>query len=192
MDQEDVGVVEQTNQKFGLRHFLAIFFAIGTTIGVYIARDQIQQLEELAYLGAFLVMLLTSAMIFLPLPGIFIIYAMGARLNPLLVGLAAGPGAALGEMTGYMAGYGASAIVDSSPLYERIAGWVGGRYGLAFITLMAFIPNPAFDMAGMVAGSLRIKWWQFLLAALVGRTIRSILLAYGGALSSDWIEQIFL
>lgn len=179
-------------QSFGLRHLLAIVFAVAITVGVLLFRDHVQRFRELAYLGVFLMMLLTSATVILPAPGIVFVFALGAHLNPLLVGLAGGPGAALGEMTGYMAGYGASAIVDNSPIYERIAHWVGGRFGLAFIALLAFIPNPVFDMAGMVAGTLRIKWWQFLLAVMVGKTSRSILVAYGGAYSMEWVERVFL
>jgi membrane protein YqaA with SNARE-associated domain len=178
-------------QSFGLRHLLAIVFAIGITAGIFIFRDQVQRFRDLAYLGVFLIMLLTSATVILPAPGIVFVFALGAQLNPLLVGLAGGPGAALGEMTGYVAGYGASAIADNLPIYERIARWVGGRFGLAFIALLAFIPNPVFDMAGMVAGTLRIKWWQFLLAVMVGKTSRSILIAYGGAYSMEWVERIF-
>jgi membrane protein YqaA with SNARE-associated domain len=179
-------------QSFGVRHLLAIAFAVGITVGIFLFRDQVQRFRDLAYLGVFLIMLLTSATVILPAPGIVFVFALGAQLNPLLVGLAGGPGAALGEMTGYMAGYGASAIADNLPIYERIARWVGGRFGLAFIALLAFIPNPVFDMAGMVAGTLRIKWWQFLLAVMVGKTSRSILIAYGGAYSMEWVERIFM
>lgn len=179
-------------QSFSWRHGFAIVFAVGVTVGVIVFREEILRFRELAYLGMFLIALLTSATVILPAPGLAFVFAFGAQLNPLLVGLAAGPGAALGEMTGYMAGYGASAIVDDSPLYQRIARLVGGRFGLAFIALLAFIPNPVFDMAGMVAGTLRIKWWQFLIAVMFGKTTRSILVAHGGALGMKWIEQLFL
>jgi membrane protein YqaA with SNARE-associated domain len=104
------------------------------------------------------------------------------------VGLFAGPGAALGELTGYAAGYGSSAIVDNLKLYKLVSKWMG-RYGPIIITLMAAVPNPVFDMAGLVAGSLRMKWWHFLIAAWIGKTIQSILVAYAGALSMGWIEQ---
>ena len=184
---------EKSQQTFGLRHALAIVFALGVTIGIlfFLPPDFLQRFEELTYLGAFLVMLFTSATIILPAPGIVIVYALGSQANPLLVGLAAGPGAALGEMTGYTAGYGASAIVDNAPMYTRISRLVGSRFGLAFIALLAFIPNPLFDMAGMVAGSLRIKWWQFFLATLSGKTLRSILIAYLGVVSIGFVEQLF-
>jgi uncharacterized membrane protein YdjX (TVP38/TMEM64 family) len=44
-------------------------------------------------------------------------------------------------------------------------------------------------MAGIVAGALRVKWWQFLIAAWIGKTIQGLLVAYAGALSLGWVEQ---
>ncbi len=180
-------------QSFGWQHLLAILFALGLTVGifVFVPFDDLERFKELAYFGAFLIMLITSATVILPAPGMVAIPILGALFNPLLIGLAGGLGTALGEFTGYMMGYGASAIVDESAWYERVSGWVGGRYGLAFIALLGFIPNPVFDMAGMVAGSLRIKWWQFFIATFIGKTARTILLAYAGAYSIDWIQQVF-
>lgn len=186
------GRAQASDQRFGWRHLLAIVFALGVTIGIFVFRDEVQRFSELAYLGVFLIMLLTNATIILPAPGMVFLFAFGAQLNPLLVGLAGGLGSALGEMSGYLAGYGTSAIVDGSPIYNRIAGWVAGRYGLGFIALLAFIPNPFFDMAGLIAGTLRVKWWHFMIAVLVGKTVRSILVAYGGSLSLEWVEQLFM
>jgi uncharacterized membrane protein YdjX (TVP38/TMEM64 family) len=59
---------------------------------------------------------------------------------------------------------------------------------LIVIALMAAVPNPVFDMAGIVAGSLKLKWWQFLLAAAVGKIIQSTLIAYAGAWSIGWVR----
>ena len=194
---DDAGVTpiesaQSNDQRFGWRHVLAILFAVGVTVGIYLLRDQIERFEEFAYLGAFVIMLLTNATIILPAPGMVFIFALAGQLNPLLVGISGGLGASLGELSGYVAGYGTSAIVDGSPIYSRIARWVGGRFGLGFIALLAFIPNPFFDMAGLVAGTLRVKWWHFLLAVTVGKTLRFILVAYGGALSLDWVERLLM
>jgi uncharacterized membrane protein YdjX (TVP38/TMEM64 family) len=105
------------------------------------------------------------------------------------LGLSAGPGAALGELTGYMAGYGSSNLVRDVRLYRRIHGWMR-RYGLIVISVLAAIPNPVFDMAGIVAGSMKLKWWQFLLAALLGKTIQAIVIAYAGDLSIGWVRGL--
>lgn len=186
--QEDSALPKE-KQKFGWRHALALAFAAGITALIFIFQDQFVKLERLSYFGAFLAMLIGNATIILPVPGLIFVYALGAVLNPLIVGLVAGPGAALGEMTGYLAGYGGSAAIDDFKVYHRVRGWME-RYGLLVIVVLAIIPNPAFDMAGITAGSMRVKWWHFLAAAWVGKTAQALLIAYAGALSVGWVQQI--
>lgn len=176
-------------QQFSWRHAASIGFALTVTLLIFAFRDRLQDLEELAYAGAFLAMLIGNATLILPVPGLIFVFALGHTLNPLLVGLIAGPGAALGEMTGYLAGYGGSAALDDLDVYRRVKGWME-RYGLATIAVLAAIPNPLFDMAGIVAGSMRIKWWRFVLAAWVGKTAQAIFIAHAGALSLGWVEQL--
>jgi len=183
--EEDLSADSQT---FDLRHAAAIGFAVVITVLIFVFREHIQGLAHLGYAGAFLTMLLGNATVILPVPGLIFVFLLGGTLNPLLVGLAAGPGAALGELTGYFAGYGGSAVADNIKLYHRIKGWME-KYGLVVITLLAAIPNPVFDMAGIVAGTLRIKWWQFLLAAWIGKTIQAIWIAYAGAHAVGWVLQ---
>ncbi len=188
-DPHDALPAQAEAEPFGLKHALMIAFAVGITLAIYLFRDRLRELQHLAYAGAFLAMLLGNATIILPVPGLIFVFALGGALNPLLVGLVAGPGAALGELSGYLAGYGSSAVIDNWNWYRRIRGWME-HYGLLVITLLAAIPNPAFDLAGIVAGSMRFKWWQFLLAAWVGKTIQGIAVAYAGALSLGWVEQL--
>ena len=54
------------------------------------------------------------------------------------------------------------------------------KYGAPAIFVLAFVPNPIFDLAGMAAGAIRMEWWKFLLAASAGKILRFILLAYFG------------
>ena len=187
---EDV-TPESAPQRFGWKHVASLGFAIGVTLAIFIFREHLRNLDKLAYLGAFLAMLVGNATLILPVPGLIFVFALGHTLNPLLVGLIAGPGAALGEMTGYIAGYGGSAAVDDFKVYTRIKGWME-KYGLVPITVLAAVPNPLFDMAGIVSGSLRIPWWKFLVAAWIGKTIQALIIAYGGALSLGWVERVFI
>lgn len=188
-DRADTEELAPQGQPFDLKHVLAVLFAVGVTVLIFVFREHLRNLDRLAYLGAFLAMLVGNATVILPVPGLVFVFALGGTLNPLLVGLVAGPGAALGEMTGYLAGYGGSALLDDFKLYRRIERWMG-RYGPVVVTLMAAIPNPVFDMAGIVAGALRVKWWQFLIAAWIGKTIQGIAVAYAGALSIGWVETL--
>ncbi|HEC22023.1 MAG TPA: DedA family protein [Chloroflexi bacterium] len=176
-------------QPFGVKHIISILSAVAITLLIVIFRDQLRELERLSYGGAFLAMLIGNATLVLPVPGLIFVFALGGTLNPLLVGLAAGPGAALGEMTGYLAGYGGSAVIHNFRLYHRIEGWMD-RYGLIVIAVLAAIPNPVFDVAGIIAGVMRIKWWHFLIAAWIGKTLQAIFIAYAGALSLGWVESL--
>jgi membrane protein YqaA with SNARE-associated domain len=140
------------------------------------------------YLGAFLISALCSATILFPAPGWAVIAAMGAYMNPYLLGLAAGAGSALGELTGYAAGEGTRDILNSNiKESERIHAFVG-KYGLFAIFSLAFIPNPLFDVAGLVSGALRIPWWRFLIACAAGRVLRYILLAMLGSFTLGLIS----
>jgi len=104
---------------------------------------------------------------------------MGTIFNPLLVAIAAGAGAALGEMTGYLAGFSGRAVVENRKWYDRVVGWMH-KYGAVTVLVMAIIPNPFFDVAGMVAGVMKMPWWKFILWCTIGKIIKMLLFAYGG------------
>jgi membrane protein DedA with SNARE-associated domain len=179
------------DQSFGLKHVLAILFAVGVSVLIFVFRKQVVALERLAYPGIFLIMLITNLTVILPAPGLAIVIALSAtrEFNPLLVGLASGLGAVLGELTGYLAGYGGSAVIDNLAAYRRLEGWMRRHGGLALL-ILAFIPNPAFDMAGIAAGVMRFSVWKFLLWAGAGKTARMIVIAYAAYYSADWLLRI--
>lgn len=169
---------------------LAVLAVIGITAYVYSIRDHVEEFAELGFFGAFLIMLIANATVILPAPGIAVIFAMGAVLNPLGVALSAGLGGALGELTGYLAGYGGQAAVENTQVYNRVLPWVQ-KHGAWVILILSAFPNPFFDMAGIAAGIAKIPLWQFLLACWVGVTIKMLIFAYAGAYSIDWIASLY-
>ena len=158
----------------------AVAFAILISITLFLLRDRIAELEALGYPGVFLVTLFSNATIILPVPGVLFTSVMGAVLVPWGVALAAGTGAALGELSGYLAGFGGQAVVERTRVYERIDGWVS-RYGQWAVLILALIPNPFFDLAGMAAGMLKMPLWKFLLSCWIGSVGKMLLFAYFGA-----------
>src|SRR5438094_487678 len=72
------------------------------------------------YLGIFLVTLLATGAIILPVPYLGLIVNAGASpyLNPLLVALIAGVAAALGELTGYLVGYTGRALLPRNRWWD--------------------------------------------------------------------------
>ena len=158
--------------------------SIAIAVGVFVYNDQIQQLGLLGYPGIFLISLLSSATIFATAPGFLAVFALGKVLNPLLVGIVAGAGAALGETTGYFAGVGGKAILEDRPIYQYFHRWIT-RYGPLAIAIMAAVPNPLFDIGGLIAGATGMPLWQFLLATWIGKALRFTLLAY---LGETWLN----
>jgi len=115
---------------------------------------------------------------------------MGSALPPLLVGLVAGAGEALGELTGYALGFGGQAVIgiENEAAYGRLVAWMERRGGITVFVLSA-IPNPFFDLAGIAAGSLRYPVWRFLLFCWLGKTIKTTLVAWAGSKSIGLVEQ---
>lgn len=159
---------------------LLLLILIAITIALFIFRDQVQELQAFGYPGIFLFSMLTNATILFPLPGVVFTSAMGAVFNPFWVALAAGLGAAFGELSGYLAGVSGQMLFKNIDKYAQVLKWMR-KYGLWTILLLAFIPNPLFDIAGFAAGSLKIPAWKFLLFCAVGKILKMLVFAYLGA-----------
>jgi uncharacterized membrane protein YdjX (TVP38/TMEM64 family) len=168
---------------------LALCFSVAITASVVIFRDQLLALRGYGYLGVFVIAVLGNATVFLPVPGLAAVFAGGSVLNPLLVGLIAGVGEPLGELTGYLAGYGGSAVVEDRLRYERMRGWMQRR-GFLTIFVLSAIPNPLFDLAGVTAGILRFPIARFLFACWLGKTLKAFVVAYLGSVSLPWLLDL--
>lgn len=165
--------------KERLTQVLALLLAIGISVVIFLHRDQLQHLGDYGYVGVFLISMAVSATIVLPAPGWLIIATLGSIWNPYWVGVISAMGATIGELTGYMLGYGGRLAIKDVPLYERMVGWVR-RWGSWVIFVLALIPNPLFDVAGAVAGALRMPVWKFMLYGFLGRTPKHIAYALVG------------
>jgi len=133
---------------------------------------------------------LANATVIIPAPGVAVVFAMGNIFNPFLVALAAGTGGAIGELSGYLAGFSGQAIVENTKAYNRVSPWVQ-KYGAWAILVLSAIPNPFFDLAGIAAGVAKIPVWKFLLFCWIGQIIKMGLFAFAGAYSIDWIVNLF-
>jgi len=167
---------------------LGLLLIIGIVVGIfYFYRSYSERIEELkgyGYLGAFLISLTLNATIVLPAGNFLVLAALGAVLpSATMVGLVGGIGAAIGELTGYMAGYSGQAVVSRQRVYTRLKGWVE-KWGVLTIFLLSVVPL-VFDLAGIAAGVLRFPLWKFFLACWLGRTILYLVVAWGGALGWD-------
>ena len=168
---------------------LILLLVIAITVGLFLFRDKLSELEGYGYLGAFLISLFTNATVILPVGNFLILAAFGAVLpSPILVGLAGGAGAAIGEITGYVAGYGGHGIVSNAKLYKRIEEWMR-RWGAVTIVTLSLVPL-VFDLAGIAAGAIRYPFWKFLLLCWLGRSLLYVGITLAGAWGWDVVATL--
>ena len=160
------------------------------TVVLVLNRERIQELQAYGYPGIFLFSILANATILIPVPGVIFTSAMGAVFNPLFVSIAAGSGAALGELSGYLAGFSGQAVVEDTERYRRVVRWME-KYGDLTILFLAFIPNPLFDLAGILAGVLKMPVWTFLAYCLIGKVLKMMMFAYAGDWIMNLIDKVF-
>jgi uncharacterized membrane protein YdjX (TVP38/TMEM64 family) len=169
---------------------VVLLAVIAITIVLVINRDKLQGLQAYGYPGIFLFSILANATILIPVPGVIFTSAMGAVFNPLWVSVAAGSGAALGELSGYLAGFSGQAVVEDSKRYDQVVRWME-KYGELTTLVLAFIPNPLFDLAGLIAGLLKMPVWKFLLYCTIGKILKMMMFAYAGGWLIGILENIF-
>jgi len=169
----------------------ALLFALAITILVFVYRNRLADFSSYGYLGLFVVSVIGNATILLPAPSLAATFLAGGIFNPVLAGVVSGAGMAIGELSGYMAGYGGTAILDPRDLerFEKLQDWMR-RHGFLTIFVLSVIPNPIFDLAGVAAGMLHFPLPRFLLACFLGKTAKGLAFALAGAQSLPWIEQL--
>ena len=167
---------------------LLVLFADEACALVTALRDRGQVEPLWGHLVVFVINLVGSGTVILPVPALVAVYLGGSILHPVTVGIVSGAASALGEMTGYLAGYGGQGLLEDREVYQRMVGWMR-RYGVLTILVLSIIPNPVFDVAGMAAGALRFPIRVFLTAALIGKTVKMTAVAYTGYYSIAFAEQ---
>ncbi len=160
--------------------------------------DTESSFDALGYGGIFLANLLSTATVFIPVPGLLaighaLIVSGAETLNPLAAGLVGGLGMGLGETTAYMTGLVASEAARHTqpqlprllrPAVERsihVVNWLMSRYWVPTLFVLSVIPDPIFEFAGITAGATRIGFRPFMAVVVTGNVIRGLLVAYVGA-----------
>jgi membrane protein YqaA with SNARE-associated domain len=201
--EEDVEALRTVATRTGwFRLEYAIFAGLALLLVAYpvayfVFDVTIDSLKDWGYLGVFFIAMAGSATIVLPTPSSFAVFGGAIVLDPvlgvpapLLVGLVAGLGDAIGEFSGYGLGYAGTDILKRQAVYHTFERWMG-RNGMATIFLLSTFPNPFFDIAGAAAGAARMPAVRFFLATLGGKIVKDLFLAYGGSFSVDLAGELF-
>lgn len=152
---------------------IIITAALLTTFLAIWGSTSFEQFRAWGYLGLFLLGLVSSASLFFPGAFLALVVPAGAVWNPFVVGFVVGLGASLGELVGYWAG-SAGQSIGFSPI-RRLLKWaerIGGFGVFVGVFIIAIVPGPIFDAAGLFAGAIKMPLQQFLLATFLGKSIR--------------------
>jgi membrane protein YqaA with SNARE-associated domain len=161
---------------------LALIAVVAISLYVFSIRNQAEELARYGYPGIFLLAFLSYATVLLPAPAVLVVFGMGAVFNPYVVALVAGAGAALGEISGYLAGYSGQAVIERAEVHARLSRWMA-RNGPLTVLVLAAVPNPFFDLAGVIAGALKMPIPRFLFWVWIGETLKMLFFALTGAWS---------
>ena len=160
--------------------FAALAAGVGLVAVIWFFRNSFASLKVVGYPGVLFFSFLASSAMVLPLPGILSVCAVGALLNPIVVGVLGGIGETAGEITGYAVGYGGRGVFEKRRFFTRVNEWMERR-GTLILFLFSVIPNPFFDVVGVAAGATGFSLTRFLGTVLVGKTIKSLAIAIGCA-----------
>ena len=156
----------------------ALCFSLLVFAALLYLLDSLFKLGNWGYLAVFLVQLADSATILIPTPGQAYAFAIGAALNPMLLGVIGGVGATLGELTGYFLGARAHRMFEGGRLYDRILA-LNKRWTGPALFAFALLPGP-FEVANICAGAVRYPLWRFLLYVGIGKIVKVTCIAAGG------------
>jgi len=175
----------------GLLGALAIFVIVGWLYLRYpeFFKNINENFKGYEYLGVFVISLVLNATVIIPVSAMAIIASLGSVLPlPFVVGVVGGIGAAIGEMTGYIAGRAGRDLLAKNKIYVRVEGWVH-RFGMMAVFVLSIFPF-LFDIVGIIAGATRMPIWKFFFACLLGRIILYVSVAYIGSALFDLIPWL--
>ena len=130
-----------------------------------------------------------SAMLVIPTPASVYTFAMGATLNPFIVGAVGGVFSTLGELIGYYLGRRGGVAMVNKPSAQRLSAWTA-RWGSTALFVCAVLPVP-FDIAGVWAGAARYPLARFVPIVLLGKVIKITSIALAGYFGLEALAGIF-
>lgn len=134
------------------------------------------------YVAIFLISVIGNVSVIMPVPYIIAlaILVVVLPINPLLVGVSAGFGAAIGELSAWLLGRGTSEMIEDTSYGKRLdslAKLVKKGYGIPLIIFFAATPLPD-DLLLIVLGMVNYNIGYALVACFIGKIILAVGIAY--------------
>ena len=157
--------------------FLGIV-SFGLMIICFLYRNKVKHLKKYGYLGIFLISAIGNIAILSPAAPM--VSAVGATIyNPFISSFITTLGAVFGELLSYFIGSAGNAYLPDSKWNTKIKEFMKINGSLT-IFVLAIIPNPFFDLAGITAGATNFPLWKFLILSFFGKWIKFTIFALMG------------
>ena len=168
----------------------AAIFLVSTALLLAITGALLPYIDDIGawgYLGAFVVTALSSATVVMPSPGFAAVLVMTKDLNWLLLGISAGLGGALGELTAYYVGAQGAKTLEGHKSHEWFQRGMD-RFGGLIVFVSALIPLVPVDAAGLIAGAVRYPVMRFLVYLAIGKIVMTTTLMFLASKAFEWAE----
>jgi len=176
---------------------------IGATIVVCVLLIRywkyLEQFQILIYLGLFFTAILAGSPIPIPTPCMALTLALGSKFEPVVIGLIAGLGAAIGSMMVYFSArtgrHFLPSLNISDPANKVYTSRVGkflqrikipsilkfvNKRGIVGVFLFSIFPNPLLMPILFTLGINRVGAWKVAIACLLGHSVLFLALAFLG------------
>lgn len=179
-----VDMKEGSNRK--IFEWLLLFFIVALSISVFVFRDKVTSLGSWGYGGLFLLCYLSNCTVFLPAPGLMVVISFAQAMSPIIVATLGAAGTTLGEMSGYAFGHAGQSV---SVRFQKVVEWFSERIRNVnvLIFVLALLPLPLFDFAGIYAGGTKVKMWKFILACFIGKWLKMYIYAVAATQIFDYL-----
>lgn len=185
--------------KETVRRYLDVGLLILITalsVAIFIFRDKLTDVGEVGYIGLFMLCFLANTSVLLPAPSLMIAASCALILNPILVAVVASLGSTTGELVGYTFGKtGSSVSPKFGSLLNKLNVHIKNPSMLVFV--LALLPLPLFDVAGIYSGAARMRLSKFYLLCFAGKLIKMLvythifdLLDWAMTLLPDWVMAL--
>lgn len=147
-------------------------------------------INTFGYLGIFVIAAVSASTIIFPtFPLSAVVFLSAAKLNPIIVGLSAGFGSAIGELSGYGIGFAGEKLLlkKFKKRIEKTEKLFRKYRSELIIFLFAAFPLVPFDFMGLFCGSIGHDVKRFFIAVALGKSVRYTLIALGGFYSVNWV-----
>jgi membrane protein DedA with SNARE-associated domain len=146
------------------------------------------------YVGAIIVSILGNFLPFIPIPYLIAIYYMASYMpvDPIILGIAAGIGGAIGKSVIYLLGFEGSKIIITEEKRKQIEKFkeMLGKYGAIAVFFVTVTPSPD-DIVIIPLGLVRYSFIKFFIATALGKILLSIAVALFGKYFTEQLNIVF-